>query len=291
MPRSPVDLSVIIPFRNASPHIRGQLEALANQAFDREWEVVAVDNGSPDNSREIVESFRHRLNLVILEVVTKTGAGHARNAGARHASGEKLIFVDADDEVAPGYLREMATGLDRHDFVTSNFDHSTLNPEWVRDAHGPLWRDPADPLGDHFGVMPSAGGSIGIARQVFEAVGGFPEDFRRMQDIAFSWEVQSRGVVLHLVPDAIYRVRFRETLIGLFRQAFAGSSYAPLLYKRYGDLGMQRRTLHEVMRSWARLGVGFLRARTKADAASLAIQLGRQLGRARGSLRHRVYFP
>ena len=291
MPRSPVDLSVIIPFRNAAAHIRGQLEALANQAFDQEWEVVAVDNGSSDNSREIVESFRNRLNLVILDVVTKTGAGHARNVGARHASGEKLIFVDADDGVAPGYLREMAAGLDRHDFVTSNFDHSTLNPEWVRDAHGPLWRDPADPLGDHFGVMPSAGGSIGITRQIFEAVGGFPEEFRRMQDIAFSWEVQSSGVVLHLVGDAVYRVRFRETLIGLFRQAFAGSSYAPLLYKRYRDLGMQRRTLHEVMRSWARLGVGFLRARTKADAATLAIQLGRQLGRIRGSLRHRVFFP
>ena len=291
MPRSPVALSVILPFRNAAPHIREQLEALANQAFDREWEVVAVDNGSSDNSREIVESFRNRLNLVILDVATKTGAGHARNVGARHASGEKLIFIDADDEVAPGYLREMAAGLDRHDFVTSNFDHSALNPEWVRDAHGPLWRDPADPLGDHFGVMPSAGGSIGVTRQIFEAVGGFPEDFRRMQDIAFSWEVQSRGVVLHLVPDAIYRVRFRQTLIDLFRQAFAGSSYAPLLYKRYGNLGMQRRTLKEVMRSWARLGVGFLHARTKADAASLAIQLGRQLGRVRGSLRHRVFFP
>ena len=291
MPRSPVALSVILPFRNAAPHIREQLEALANQAFDREWEVVAVDNGSSDNSREIVESFRNRLNLVILDVATKTGAGHARNVGARHASGEKLIFIDADDEVAPGYLREMAAGLDRHDFVTSNFDHSTLNPEWVRDAHGPLWRDPADPLGDHFGVMPSAGGSIGVTRQIFEAVGGFPEDFRRMQDIAFSWEVQSRGVVLHLVPNAIYRVRFRETLLDLFRQAFAGSSYAPLLYKRYRTLGMQRRTLREVMRSWARLGIGFLRARAKADAASLAIQLGRQLGRARGSLRHRVFFP
>src|SRR5207247_1224295 len=134
-------------------------------------------------------------------------------------------------------------------------------------------------------------GSMGVSRPIFEAVGGFPEDFRRMYDIALSWEVQSRGTVLNLVPDAIYRVRFRDTLFGLFRQGFAGSSYAPLLYKRYRHLGMQRRTLREVMRSWARLGVGMLRARTKADAASLVIQLGRQLGRARGSLRHRVFFP
>jgi glycosyltransferase involved in cell wall biosynthesis len=289
--RSRIAVSVVIPFRNAAPHIRGQLEALANQAFEREWEVVAVDDGSLDDSRAIVESFRDRLNLIVLDEATRTGAAHATNVGVRHASGEKLIFIDADDEVAPGYLREMAAGLDRHDFVMSSFDHSTLNPEWVQNAHGPLWRDPADPLVDHFGVLPSGGGSIGVSRRIFEAVGGFPEEFRRMYDIAFSWEVQSRGAALNLVPDAVYRVRFRDTLLGLFRQGFAGSSYAPLLYKRYGDLGMQRRTLEDVMRSWARLTVGFLRARTKADAASLAIQLGRQLGRLRGSLRHRTLFP
>jgi glycosyltransferase involved in cell wall biosynthesis len=291
MTRSPIALSVIIPFRNAAPHIRNQLEALANQAFDREWEVVAIDNGSLDGSRMIAESYQNRLNLVILDGVTKPGAAHATNVGARYASGEKLIFIDADDEVAPGYLTEMAAGLDRYDFVMSNFDHTALNAEWVRDAHGPLWRDPADPLVDHFGVLPSAGGSIGVSRQIFEAVGGFPEDFRRMYDIAFSWEVQSKGTALNLVPNAVYRVRFRDTLLGLFRQGISGSSYAPLLYKRYRDLGMRRRTLHEVMRSWARLGVECLRARTKADAASLAIQLGRQLGRLRGSLRHRVFFP
>jgi hypothetical protein len=54
---------------------------------------------------------------------------------------------------------------------------------------------------------------------------------------------------------------------------------------------MQRRTVEGVLRSWARLGVGFLKARTKADVASLMVELGRQLGRLRGSLRHRVFFP
>ena len=112
-----------------------------------------------------------------------------------------------------------------------------------------------------------------------------------MYDIAFSWEVQSAGTPLHHVPDAVYRVRFRSTLSGLFRQGLAGSSYAPLLYKRYRQLGMQRRTVEGVLRSWARLGVGFLKARTKADVASLMVELGRQLGRLRGSLRHRVFFP
>lgn len=286
-----VEVSVIVPFRNADPYLRDQLEALASQDFEGKWEVVVVDNGSRDDSRAIAESFSDRLNLHIVDAGDRPGAAYATNLGVRHASGRKLIFVDADDEVAPGYIAAMAAGLDRYDFITSNFDHRTLNPPWAQVAHGPLWRDPEDPLVDHFGVLPSAGGSIGVSRPVFEAVGGFPEAFGRMYDIAFSWEVQSAGTPLHHVPDAVYRVRLRSTLSGLFRQGLAGSSYAPLLYKRYRHFGMQRRTVEGVLRSWARLGVGFLKARTKADVASLMVELGRQLGRLRGSLRHRVFFP
>jgi glycosyltransferase involved in cell wall biosynthesis len=290
-PPPPVEVSVIVPFRNADPYFRDQLEALALQDFEGGWEVVVVDNGSHDESRAVAESFSDRLNLHIVDAGNRPGAAYATNVGVRHASGRKLIFVDADDQVAPGYLAAMAAGLDRHDFVTSNFDHRTLNPPWVQLAHGPLWRDPEDPLGDHFGVLPSAGGSVGISHAVFEAVGGFPEDFGRMYDIAFSWEVQSAGTRLHHVPDALYRVRFRSTLAGLFRQGFEGSSYAPLLYKRYRHLGMRRRTIDAMLKSWARLGVAFLRARTKADLASLMVQLGRELGRLSGNARHRVFFP
>jgi glycosyltransferase involved in cell wall biosynthesis len=285
------EVSVIVPFRNAAPYLRDQLEALANQDFGGSWEVVAVDNRSRDGSRAIAESFLERLSLRVVEALTKLGAGHARNVGVRHASGRKLIFVDADDEVAPGYLAAMATALDRYAFVTSNFDDRTLNPDWVQFAHGPVWRDPEDPLVDHFGVLPSAGGSIGVSRTIFEAVGGFPEDLPRMQDIAFSWEVQFAGTQLHHVPDAVYRVRYRRTLFHLFRQGFMGSSCAPLLYKRYRDAGMERRTVERMLRSWARLAVNFSKARTKADLAPLMVQLGRELGRLRGSFRYRVFFP
>jgi hypothetical protein len=42
-----------------------------------------------------------------------------------------LLFADADDEVSPGSLAAMAAGLYRHEFVTSAFDHRSLNPEWL----------------------------------------------------------------------------------------------------------------------------------------------------------------
>jgi glycosyltransferase involved in cell wall biosynthesis len=286
-----VEISVVLPFRNAARTIRDQLEALANQDFGGAWEVVAVDNRSEDESRQMAETFSGRLDLRVVEAWERAGAGYACNVGAKHARGQKLLFVDADDEVAPGYLSAMASALDGHDFVTSAFDQETLNPEWVRAAHGPAWRKPGKSLTNQFGVLPNAGASIGIIRPVFESVGGFPEDLPRMYDIAMSWEVQFAGTALHYVPEAVYRVRYRDSLLDLFRQGLAGSSCAPLLYKRYREAGMQRRTINRTLRSWARLALDLTKARTKADLAPLMVRLGREVGRFTGSIRQRVFFP
>jgi glycosyltransferase involved in cell wall biosynthesis len=290
-PTTEVEVSVVIPFRDAAPHIRDQLEALAQQDFAGTWEVIAVDNGSSDESRQLARGFTDRLNLHIVDAFERAGAAWATNVGVRHASGRKLIFIDADDEVTPGYLSAMAASLDEHDFTISEFDHETLNPDWMRSAQRGFSRDPEHPLLDHFGVLPSAGGSVGITRTVFEAVGGFPEDFPRMYDIAMSWEVQFSGTSLHHVPDAVYRVRHRDTLRDLFRQSLAGASCAPLLYKRYRRAGMRRRTVPQMLRSWARLIIKLARARKKTELARFVVQLGRELGRLNGSLRHRVFFP
>jgi glycosyltransferase involved in cell wall biosynthesis len=285
------EVSVVVPFRNAARTLGHQLEALASQDFAGAWEVVAVDNRSEDESRQIAESFSDRLELRVVEARERLGAGYASNVGVAHASAEKLVFVDADDVVAPGYVTAMAAALEQHEFVTGAFDQTTLNPEWVRAAHGPPWRQPGQPLADQFGVLPNAGASIGINRSVFERCGGFPDDLPRMYDIALSWELQLAGIPLHYVPEALYRVRYREGLLDLFRQGFAGSSCAPLLYKRYRSAGMQRRTVGAVLRSWARLAVDLSKARTRAELAPLAVRLGRESGRLTGSIRHRVFFP
>jgi glycosyltransferase involved in cell wall biosynthesis len=285
------EVSVVLPFRNAGSTIRYQFEALAAQGFGHRWELIAVDNRSDDESREIAESFSDRLPLRIVDARERLGAGYASNVGAACASAQKLLFVDADDEVAPGYLAAMSAALDEHDFVTSAFDEDTLNPEWVRGAHGPAWRPPGEPLADQFGILPNAGASIGIARSVFVSAGGFPSELPRMYDIAMSWEVQLAGIPLHYVPEAVYRVRYRQSLGALFRQGLAGSSCVPLLYKRYRHVGMRRRSVTEMVRSWARLAADLSNARTKADLAPLALRFGRELGRLNGSLRHHVFFP
>ena len=101
-------------------------------------------------------------------------------------------------------------------------------------------------------------------------------------------------LVVLLLPEVDPPARQTKTFTARtaeFRQGLAEASCAPLLYKRYRAVGMGRRTIDRVLRSWARLLIDFSNARTRADVAPLMVRLGRELGRLTGSIRHRVFFP
>jgi glycosyltransferase involved in cell wall biosynthesis len=287
---SPLDVSVVIPCRDGGRYLAQQLEALERQQFAGSWEVILVDNGSTDNSREIAEAFIGPLNLRIVEAPAPVGASYARNAGARVARGRKLLFVDADDEIAPGYLAAMAKALDSADFVTSRVDAVTLNQPWNRSAHGPWLEEGLLYVGPDF--LPAGGTNIGISRSVFESIGGYPEDitFSAAEDMALSWKAQLSGTRLQFVPDALYRYRHRDTLWSLYRQALVWGTFLPLLHREFRSAGMPGRPPKVVFETWARVGRLLVTARTKADVAKLVVGLGYSLGRLRGSLRYRVLY-
>ena len=105
-------LSVIIPLFNDAEYIAIQLNALANQNWSEPWELIVSDNGSTDGSLRVVEQYRKRIpNLRIVDSSDMRGAAHARNVGATAALSDNLAFCDADDEVAPGWLKAMGEAL------------------------------------------------------------------------------------------------------------------------------------------------------------------------------------
>jgi glycosyltransferase involved in cell wall biosynthesis len=282
-----VTISVVLPFRNAAPWIAQQLDALVAQQYGGHWEVVAVDNASTDESRTIAERFRGSLDLRIVDAPEKANLSYARNVGAGAATGDKLIFLDADDQVAPGYLAAMAAAFEAHDFLTPRLDSFLLNPDWAQSAHGA----PHDTeLHDFTGFLPFAGGGIGVSRPVFEAVGGFAEELAGAEDIAFSWDAQLAGTSLHFVPDAVLHYRHRGSLQELYRQTRAWGYALPRLYRRYRVLGMPRRPAVAAIREWAGIFKDLSRARSKTDLAPLLVRLGYCVGQLKGSLRHRVFY-
>ena len=77
-PSKEVELSIVIPFKDAASSFADQLKSLAGQRFAGEWEVVLVDNESRDDSRAIGEGFADRLNLRMVDASDRPGAAHAR---------------------------------------------------------------------------------------------------------------------------------------------------------------------------------------------------------------------
>ncbi len=95
-------ISVIIPLYNKEPIIERSLRSVLSQDYD-DFEVIVVNDGSTDHSADIVRSFNDsRIKLIEQE---NGGPSKARNTGTKHAKGEWIVFLDADDELLPGALR------------------------------------------------------------------------------------------------------------------------------------------------------------------------------------------
>ena len=105
-----MNVSVIIPAFNAAETIAETLEALLAQS-DPSWEAIVIDDGSRDATSEIVEGYIRRDARIRLVRQSNGGEGSARNAGLTLASHDWLLFLDADDWVAPSYIERMTQEL------------------------------------------------------------------------------------------------------------------------------------------------------------------------------------
>ena len=91
-----IPVSVIIPVFNAGKYIAACLQSLLSQKLE-EIQIICVDDGSTDNTREILARFAETDDRITIMYADHAGAGAARNAGIEVARGEYLFFCDADD--------------------------------------------------------------------------------------------------------------------------------------------------------------------------------------------------
>lgn len=102
-----IKISVIVPVYNVENYLRKCLNSLVNQTLE-EIEILAVNDGSTDQSQEIIDEFQTDFPLKIKTFKKENGGlSDARNFGIDHAKGEFFGFVDSDDEVSPKMFEEM----------------------------------------------------------------------------------------------------------------------------------------------------------------------------------------
>ncbi len=106
-------LSVIIPVYNVEKYIQQCLDSVYSQTF-RDFEVIIIDDGSPDNCGKICDEYAEKYGDEIkTKVIHKENGGlcRARNDGIDAAQGEWITFVDSDDWIEPDYYEAMFKAL------------------------------------------------------------------------------------------------------------------------------------------------------------------------------------
>jgi GT2 family glycosyltransferase len=214
-------LSVIINVHNGAEHLAEQLDSLRAQECVEEWEVIVVDNASTDATVEIARS--RGMTLPHFRIVSATGklsTPYGRNVGADSTVGDKLVYLDHDDVLAPGYLAAMSSALGKYPFVGARIDVEALNPAWAIAARGPSIQE-AKLAESHSGRCGQyvVTASLGIRREVLRHVGGFDENTGAAEDSALGFRLHAAGYKGGFVPDAVLHYRYRSTFRSIYRQA------------------------------------------------------------------------
>lgn len=182
-------VTAVIPVFNGESFIAQAIASVVAQDY-RPIEIVVVDDGSTDRTREIVK----KIPEVTLLEEPHRGAGAARNAGVRASKGEFIAFLDADDLWSRGKLSRQMDVFKDGDSLEAVFGHAVQFSE-------PGGHEIARPL-------PSASpATMLIRRTAFERIGWFPEDETALEGVEWLLRAKEQSLRSQMLPDVLYRRR------------------------------------------------------------------------------------
>lgn len=227
-------VSVIIAAFNAEDTLGAQLQALSRQRCAEPFEILVCDNGSTDSTAALVHEATSWLpGLRLVDASARRGPAAARNIGAAHAHGRLLLFCDADDVVADGWVDALRDGLVQTDLVAGALEGRQLNRDHRAAVSWEVSSEITLPFWPRYGA--GASSNLGVVASVFSAVGGFDEALRTGEDIDFCWRVQIAGCSFARCPAAVVHSRQRDGRRAVFDQAYsygAGHRALRLKYRR-----------------------------------------------------------
>lgn len=291
---APDGVTVVIAAHRSLPYLDEQLDALAAQTFTGDFEVIVSDNeGSPELRDHLLRHpARERLALRWVDSSNVPGAGYARTIGGRSGRYDFIACADHDDRVHPAWLTAMVETATSFDLVGGRLEQTSLN-----DADVSGWRDVSsvDALPVFAEFLPFANGcNVGMWRDVFDDIGGWNSDFVPGEDIEICLRAQLRGFTLGYSPNAVVAYRLRATIGDTWRQALYYMDGEARVAKEFRAAGARRRSvLHwAVHLLWLMLRCPLFPGNwSRAHRGKWVFSAGIIVGRIRGSIAHRVFYP
>jgi GT2 family glycosyltransferase len=210
-----MNVTAVVVNYNGGAMVEECLERLSSARGD--LEIVVVDNASSDGSRErIAARFRE---LLLLASPVNLGFAAGNNLGARAATGDLLVLVNPDAFVTEGWLEPLVRAFDdpavaivSPKIYRGRFEESRRFDSAGNDLEFPLGEGaPRGYLRDDDGsfdepgeVAYAAGAAFAVRRSVFEALGGFDEEFfAYFEEADFCWRARLRGYRVWYEPRAL----------------------------------------------------------------------------------------
>lgn len=225
--------SIIVPLYNKAPYVRKALNSIISQTFT-DWECIVINDGSSDNSLEVVKNFvdEYKIYDLRFKIVDQpnSGVAAARNSGVKESRGEYVCFLDADDWWEANYLEEIDELILEYPdagIYCSNYiyykpgkTHIALNLERGYMNYPEAYLNSTS--------MPICTCATCMPRKVFEEMGGFPNGIQLGEDFLL-WA----KTVLH------YKVAFCEKPLAYYNNDVPASMratrnlHAPLYHKLF----------------------------------------------------------
>lgn len=214
-------VSIIVPAYNEATVIENCVRSIQLTAYDR-YEVVLVDDGSTDNTVELMEELAAADPRITVLTQRNAGKGAALNRGLRHSTGEVLMFVDADGIFSRNTVKRMLQGFTDHRTGAVCGDDRPVNLDRVQTRMLAFISHVGTGMVRRaltvIGCLPIVSGNIGaFPRSVLEDIGPFREDTVG-EDLELTWRVHRAGYRVVFAPRALVYAESPSTIGALWRQ-------------------------------------------------------------------------
>jgi glycosyltransferase involved in cell wall biosynthesis len=202
-------ISVIIPVFNTEKYLAQAIKSVLEQTVQPD-EIIVVDDGSTDKSVEVARHFEPRIKIITQQ---NKGAGAARNAGIKQASGEYLAFLDADDLWVENKLKQQLSYLENHPETDMIFGivAQFVSPE--------LSAEHQSKLKTELEKMPGyVTGAMLIKHETFMKVGLLNEKLELGEFIDWFSRAKDMGLNYNLLDEIVLKRRIHTTNLGIYKK-------------------------------------------------------------------------
>ena len=246
MPR----LSVIVPVYNVEAYIGACLDSLQAQTFS-DFEIVCVNDGSPDRSRELIAQRAETDERIMIVDKENGGLSSARNAGIDAATAEFVCFLDADDTFAPTACEKIVEAFDSGCFDVVVFGGRCI-PErgadrWIVERLSPRDVDyPAFEPALLFDEMSNPYIRVAARRQtLIDHSIRFDESLRFGEDEVFMFELYPQANGVKLISDKLYN----------YFQSHGGSLMDTARKETARKIDLDLAMVRRIFETWKHLGL------------------------------------